>query len=167
MTDNHSQRAPFGPPVPHADPQPEPVYVLNSELAAQMDAYEQQLAADITATTMSDGEILVQSVLDHGVAELISAATPDADIATLVAAAELGHGGQIRGLSEALVSIRDGERAELVAALMDLAGGVPMTSLITAVEAGAGRTIEGLSHAAEEQWAAVRSRLYGATDPAA
>ncbi|MDO3110492.1 hypothetical protein [Mycobacteroides abscessus] len=104
---------------------------------------------------MSADEIVVQSVLDAGVAELITADTPDTVIAALVTAAELGNGGPIPGLTEALTSIRVGERdehearMELADVLTDIraASGVQIASLVTAAEAGRGGAIEGLARA--------------------
>ncbi|TXI54409.1 hypothetical protein [Mycolicibacterium mageritense] len=105
--------------------------------------------------TMSPDQVLVQSVLDAGVAELVDAKTSDEVIAALVTAAELGHDEPIPGLREALVSIRDGERdghaarMELADVLADVraASGVQIASLVTAAEAGRGGAIEGLARA--------------------
>jgi hypothetical protein len=115
-------------------------------------------AAAVTHTgpsTMTDAEILVQSVLDAGVAELVDADTSDEVIAALVTAAELGHRQPIPGLTEALTSIREAEldehaqRMELADVLADIraASGVQIASLVTAAEAGRGGAIEGLARA--------------------
>lgn len=135
--------------------------VLRKSPAEPQQAPEDFRFYNSAPATMTDAEILVQSVLDAGVAELITAHTPDAEIAALVSAAELGYRQPIPGLQEALTSIRAAERdkraslMELADALADFAAeGVQIAALATAAEAGRGGSIEGLARAVKAQLAA-------------
>jgi hypothetical protein len=61
------------------------------------------------AMTTADNDVLIQSVLDNGVAELINAGTTDAGLDAYVVAAEAGNGGPIPGLREELHRLRDAQ----------------------------------------------------------
>lgn len=87
-------------------------------LADLRDVRDRERAA-VRPKTLTDEEIAVQSVLDLGVAELITHATTDAEIAAYVIAAEAGAGGPVFGLAEELRVRRDAEAAERLRAQMD------------------------------------------------
>lgn len=143
-------KKPIAPPVPEGfrfyNTEPEPVASLYADAESMLSP---------KPTTMSADQVLVQSVLDAGVDELVDADTSDEVIAALVTAAELGHRQPIPGLTEALTSIREAEldehaqRMELADVLADIRAttGVQIASLVTAAEAGRGGAIEGLAHA--------------------
>lgn len=62
--------------------------------------------------TRSDEQLVVQAALDNGLAELITYATTNEQIAAYVVAAEAGAGGPIRGLHAELIRRRDAEHRE-------------------------------------------------------
>lgn len=68
------------------------------------------------AMDTASAAVLVQSVLDAGVAELITAATSDSELDAIVTVAQAGHGAPIPGLREELRRVRDAERDEHYAA---------------------------------------------------
>lgn len=69
-------------------------------------------AVTAEAATRTGDQIVVRSVLDNGVGELITHATTDAEIAAYVVAAEAGSGGPLPGLREELIRLRDAEHIE-------------------------------------------------------
>lgn len=71
---------------------------------------ELRAAAMATAATAASDRLLIRSALDSGIAELVTAETPDAELDTIVTAAEAGHGGAIPGLRRELELLRDAER---------------------------------------------------------
>lgn len=73
---------------------------------------ELRRAAIDTADTSADSLVLIRSVLDGGVDELVTAETPDAELDTIVTAAEAGHGGAIPGLRRELELLREAERED-------------------------------------------------------
>lgn len=72
---------------------------------------ELRRAAMATAEA-GDSLVLIQSVLDGGLDELISAETTDTELDLLVTSAEAGHGGAIPGLRRELTALRDAERED-------------------------------------------------------
>lgn len=72
-----------------------------------------QLRAAAMATAESgDTAVLIRSVLDGGVDELVTAETTDTELDLLVTAAEAGHGQPIPGLHHELELLREAERGE-------------------------------------------------------
>ncbi|SKR41428.1 Uncharacterised protein [Mycobacteroides abscessus subsp. abscessus] len=71
-------------------------------------------AAMSTAASATSDRLLIQSVLDGGLDELISAETTDTELDLLVTAAEAGHGQPILGLRRQLELLREGEQAHRV-----------------------------------------------------
>lgn len=86
--------------------------VAAPQLAADLRALRDRARATVRPKSLTDEELLIQSVLDLGIAELITHATNDAEIDALVIAAEAGAGGPIPGLREELHLLRDAEAAE-------------------------------------------------------
>ncbi|MGV7586302.1 hypothetical protein PJI74_01040 [Mycobacterium kansasii] len=70
---------------------------------------ELRRAAIDTAATSADSMVLIRSVLDGGVDELVTANTTDSELDVLVTAAEAGYGQPIPGLRRELELLRDGE----------------------------------------------------------
>ncbi|MBX8687420.1 hypothetical protein GO011_08250 [Mycobacterium sp. 20091114027_K0903767] len=62
------------------------------------------------AMDTASAAVLVQSVLDGGVAELVTASTTDTELDAIAVAAEAGHGAPIPELREELGRLRDAER---------------------------------------------------------
>lgn len=75
---------------------------------------ELRAAAMAAAASAASDRLLIRSVLDGGVDELVTAETPDAELDTIVTAAEAGHGGAIPGLRHELELLRDAERDDTV-----------------------------------------------------
>ncbi|SIF25575.1 hypothetical protein [Mycobacteroides abscessus] len=86
--------------------------VAAPQLAADLRDVRDQMRAAVRPKTMTDEELIVQSVLDLGVAELITHSTRDEQIAGLVIAAEAGAGGPLPGLHAELIRLRDAEHVE-------------------------------------------------------
>lgn len=86
--------------------------VAAPQLASDLRDVRDRARAAVRPKTMTDEEIVVRSVMDLGVAELITHATTNAEIDALVVAAEAGCGGPIFGLKEELRLLRDAEAAE-------------------------------------------------------
>ncbi|WP_018601034.1 hypothetical protein [Mycobacterium sp. 155] len=89
----------------------------SAELLADLTTLRDELraiAAESARLTMAltDTEMVVRSVMDLGVAELVDHATTDEQIAAYVTAAEAGNGSPIFGLAEELHMLRDAERAD-------------------------------------------------------
>lgn len=80
-------------------------------LADLRDVRDQERAA-VRPKTMTDEELIVQSVLDLGVADLITYRTTDAEIDAYGVAAEAGAGGPVFGLREELTRLRGEVAAE-------------------------------------------------------
>lgn len=84
----------------------------------EMDTHLRQLrthlraAAMATAASAASDRLLIRSVLDGGVDELVTAETTDAQLDLLVTAAEAGHGQPIPGLRRELELLREGERED-------------------------------------------------------
>lgn len=81
---------------------------------------EQQLPrADLRRAAMAQAaagnRVLITSVVDAGVDELVTADTSDADLDVLVTAAEAGYGSAIPGLRRQLGYLRDAEREDATA----------------------------------------------------
>lgn len=92
----------------------EPVYGDRHE----MDTHLRQLrsflraAAMATAASAASDRLLIRSVLDGGLDEVVTAETTDAQLDLLVTAAEAGHGGAIPGLRRELELLREAERGD-------------------------------------------------------
>ncbi|MBE5513781.1 Uncharacterised protein [Mycobacteroides abscessus subsp. abscessus] len=86
--------------------------VAAPQLASDLRAVRDRARAAVRPKSLTDEQLLIQSVLDLGIAELITHATSDAEIDALVIAAEAGAGGPIPGLREELHLLRDAEAAE-------------------------------------------------------
>lgn len=69
-------------------------------------------AAMATAASAASDRLVIRSVLDGGVDELISADTTDTQLDTIVTAAEAGYGQPIPGLHHELELLRDAERED-------------------------------------------------------
>lgn len=80
-------------------------------LADLRDVRDRQRGA-VPPRTLADEQLLVRSVMDLGVAELITYRTTNEEIAAYVVAAEVGAGGPLFGLKEELTTLRDQEIAE-------------------------------------------------------
>ncbi|MFV8137459.1 hypothetical protein ACNQR7_07795 [Mycolicibacterium senegalense] len=70
---------------------------------------ELRAAAMATAATAADTALVIRSVLDGGLDEVVTANTTDAELDVLVTAAEAGHGGAIPGLRRELELLRAAE----------------------------------------------------------
>ncbi|MBN7296631.1 hypothetical protein [Mycobacteroides abscessus] len=87
--------------------------VAAPQLAADLrDVRDRARAAVPRPKTLTDEELLVRSVMDLGLAELITHSTTDAEITAYVTAAEAGAGGPVFGLAEELHLLRDAEHVE-------------------------------------------------------
>ncbi|MFV8137446.1 hypothetical protein ACNQR7_07730 [Mycolicibacterium senegalense] len=87
--------------------------VAAPQLAADLRGVRDRARAAVPRPkTLTDEELLVRSVMDLGLAELITHSTTDAEITAYVIAAEAGAGGPIPGLREELHLLRDAEAAE-------------------------------------------------------
>lgn len=81
----------------------------------EMDTHLRQLrsflraAATATAASAASDRLLIRSVLDGGLDEVVTANTTDAELDLLVTAAEAGHGGAIPGLRRELELLRAAE----------------------------------------------------------
>ncbi|MBE5513792.1 Uncharacterised protein [Mycobacteroides abscessus subsp. abscessus] len=93
----------------------ESAYASRHELDTEFRLFRSFLRTAAMATAEAgDSLVLIRSVLDGGVDELISAATTDTELEVLVTAAEAGHGGSIPGLRRELELLRDAERDDTV-----------------------------------------------------
>ncbi|SHX66383.1 Uncharacterised protein [Mycobacteroides abscessus subsp. abscessus] len=86
--------------------------VAAPQLLADLRDARDRARATVRPKSLTDEELLIQSVLDLGIAELITHATSDAEITAYVTAAEAGAGGPVFGLAEELRVLRDAEAAE-------------------------------------------------------
>lgn len=86
--------------------------VAAPQLAADLRDVRDRARAAVRPKTLNDDEIAVQSVLDLGLAELITHSTTDEQINAFVIAAEAGSGGPLPGLQAELIQLRDAEAAE-------------------------------------------------------
>lgn len=86
--------------------------VAAPQLASDLRRVRDQMRAAVRPKTLTDEEIVVQSVLDLGIAELITHATTNEQIDAYVTAAEAGAGGPLFGLKAELTRLRDAEAAE-------------------------------------------------------
>lgn len=93
----------------------EPVYGDRHSMDTQLRLFRSELRAAAMATAEAgDSLVLIRSVLDGGVDEVVTAETSDAQLDLLVTAAEAGHGGSIPGLRHELELLRDAERDDTV-----------------------------------------------------
>lgn len=87
--------------------------VAAPQLAADLRGVRDRARAAVPRPkTLTDEELLVRSVMDLGLAELITHSTTDAEITAYVTAAEAGAGGPVFGLAEELHLLRDAEHVE-------------------------------------------------------
>lgn len=93
------------------------VYGNRYETDTQLQLFRSQLRSATMATAAADAgnQVLIQSVLDAGVDELVTADTTEADLDTIVTAAEAGYGAAIPGLRRELELLRDSEREDATA----------------------------------------------------
>ncbi|MBE5469576.1 hypothetical protein [Mycobacteroides abscessus] len=96
----------------------ESTYGDRHEMDTQLRLFRTQLraAAMATAATTADTALVIRSVLDGGVDELVTANTTDAELDVLVTAAEAGYGRSIPGLRRELELLREGEREDRTSA---------------------------------------------------
>ncbi|SKM35504.1 Uncharacterised protein [Mycobacteroides abscessus subsp. abscessus] len=91
----------------------EPVYGDRYATDTLLRLFRSQLRSAAMATaSAADTAVLIQSVLDAGVDELVTADMSDADLDVLVTAAEAGYGSAIPGLRRQLGYLRDAERED-------------------------------------------------------
>lgn len=86
--------------------------VASPQLLADLRDIRDQERAAVRPKMMTDEEIVVQSVMDLGVAELIHHRTTDEEIDAYVTAVEAGAGAPIFGLKEGLTTLRDAEYSD-------------------------------------------------------
>lgn len=79
----------------------------SAELLADLHDVRDRQRGAVPSRTLTDDQLLVRSVMDLGVAELITHASTDTEIAAYVVAAEAGAGGPVFGLKEELIRLRD------------------------------------------------------------
>lgn len=94
----------------------EPVYGNRhvTDTALRLFRTELRAAAMATAASAAGNQVLIRSVLDGGVDELVTAETNDTELDLLVTAAEAGYGQPIPGLRRQLELLREGEQAHRV-----------------------------------------------------
>lgn len=93
-----------------------PAYGNEYETDTQMRLFRSRLrAAALAPTEARRDEVLIRRVLDGGVDELVTASTTDADLDTIVTAAEAGYGKPIPGLRRELELLREAEREDATA----------------------------------------------------
>lgn len=93
--------------------------VATPQLLADLRDVRDRARAAVRPKTLTDEELLVRSVMDLGLAELITHSTTDAEITAYVTAAEAGAGGPVFGLVEELHLLRDAEAAEQLRVQVD------------------------------------------------
>lgn len=88
----------------------ESVYGDRYDLDTELRLFRSRLRNAAMAQAAAGNRVLIQSVLDGGVDELVTASTTDADLDVLVTAAEAGYGSAIPGLRRELELLREAER---------------------------------------------------------
>lgn len=94
----------------------EPVYGDRYATDTQLRLFRSQLrSAAMAQAAVAGNRVLIQSVLDAGVDELVTAEATDEELSTIVTAAEAGYGKPIPGLRRELELLREAEREDATA----------------------------------------------------
>ncbi|CPS11026.1 Uncharacterised protein [Mycobacteroides abscessus] len=88
----------------------EHVYGNRYDLDTEMRLFRAELRSAAMAQAAAGNRVLIQSVLDGGVDELVTAEATDEELSTIVTAAEAGYGKPILGLRRELELLRACER---------------------------------------------------------